>query len=298
MQGLTNYPCCVGHEIVGEAIRVGQEVKRIRIGDRVGVGAQSGSCGACDECRSSNENLCQRGWVGTYDGTYPDGSKSYGGYGRYCRVPSTFVVRIPTEIGSAEAAPMLCAGVTTYRALTGNGAGPGKSVGVVGVGGLGHFAILWAKALQCAKVVAVSRTRTKEQLARALGADHFISTREDKWAVDNAGTLDLIISTASNADMPLSDYLAILRVGGQFIQVGEPEGTLPGINVFSLIGRDIKIGSSVIGSPAKIEEMLAFAVERHVRPRVQLKPMREANEVIQLQAAGKAEMRYVLVNED
>jgi alcohol dehydrogenase (NADP+) len=165
---------------------------------------------------------------------------------------------------------------------------PGKRVGIIGVGGLGRFCLLWAKALGCDKVVAVSRSRNKEGLAAELGADYLIAADEDGWSSRNASTLDLIVSIASSANMPLSGYLNLLRVGGQFIQIGEPEGELPGINVFALIGRDIKIGGSIIGSPAKITEMLAFAVSKGVRPRIEQRVMKDANQVIKEMAAGKA----------
>jgi alcohol dehydrogenase (NADP+) len=224
-QGPTIYPCCVGHEVVGTAVRVGKNVKHLKLGDRCGVGAQSSSCLKCEECKAGLEHYCPNGNVGTYNGKYPDGSKSYGGYSDYCRAPAHFIVKIPDEISLAEAAPMLCGGVTVWSPLKNNGAGPGKRVGIVGVGGLGHFGLLWAKALGCDEVVAISRSRGKEADAKKLGADRFIATNEDGWAKKNSRSLDLIVSTVSSPDMPLSKYFQLLRTNGQFIQVKSTPST-------------------------------------------------------------------------
>jgi D-arabinose 1-dehydrogenase-like Zn-dependent alcohol dehydrogenase len=174
----------------------------------------------CEECSAGMEQHCSKHNVGTYNGKYPDGSKSYGGYADYCRASAHFVVKIPDGLSLAEAAPMLCGGVTVWSPLVKNGAGPGKKVGIVGIGGLGHFGLLWAKALGCDEVVAISRTGGKAVDAKKMGADRFIATDEDeKWAKKNSRTLDLIISTVSSPKMPISGYLQLLRTNGQFIQV-------------------------------------------------------------------------------
>lgn len=166
------------------------------------------------------EHYCSKGLIGTYNGQYKDGSKSYGGYADYCRAPAHFAVKIPDGLTLAEAAPMLCGGITVYNPLVHNGAGPGKRVGIVGIGGLGHFGILWAKALGCDEVVAISRTGGKTADAKKMGADKFIATDDDKaWAKKNARTLDLIVSTVSSPNMPISQYFQLLRTNGTFIQV-------------------------------------------------------------------------------
>lgn len=229
MQGPTLYPCCVGHEVAGIAVKVGKNVTHLKVGDRCGVGAQSSSCLDCEECAAGLEHYCSKAIVGTYNGKYPDGSKSYGGYSDYCRAPAHFVVKIPDELKLAEAAPMLCGGITMFNPLVKNGAGPGKRVGIVGIGGLGHFGVLFAKALGCDEVVAISRTGGKKGDAKKMGADRFIATDEDAdWAKTNTRTLDLIISTVSSPSMPLSKYFQLLRTNGLFIQVS----VLPLFDVF------------------------------------------------------------------
>jgi len=299
--GPTMYPCCVGHEVVGTAVKVGSKVEGgIKVGDRVGVGAQSSSClkPECEQCASGIENHCQTGMIGTYNGKYPDGSKSYGGYSDYCRAPSHFVLKIPDSISSEEAAPMLCAGITTYSPLKQNGCGPGKRVGIVGIGGLGHFGLLFAKALGADKVTAISRSSSKKEDALKLGATDFIATDEEKdWGKKYANSLDLIVCTVSGPSMPLEKYLQLLRVQGQFIQVGAPEDPIPAFHAFSLIGKGVKVGGSAIGSPEEIREMLALAAKNKIHPWVQKRPLNEVNQALIDMDANKARYRYVLVNE-
>ncbi|KAL6713929.1 hypothetical protein ACLMJK_008423 [Lecanora helva] len=298
--GSTIYPCCVGHEIIGHAVRVGKKVEKgIKVGDRVGVGAQSGSClkGDCEECSNGMENHCQS-MVATFDSKYSDGSKSYGGYSDYWRGPSHFVLKIPETIPSESAAPMLCGGITVYSPLKKNGCGPGKKVGIVGVGGLGHFGILYAKALGADKVTAISRSVAKKDDALKLGADDFIATQDDPdWATHHSRSLDLIVSTVSSPKMPLEQYLMLLRTKGQFIQVGAPEDKLPGFNAFALIAKGCKVGGSAIGAPHEIEEMLDLTVKKGVKPWIQQRPLKEANQAVLDMDANKARYRYVLVNE-
>ena len=298
--GATHYPICVGHEIVGNIVRVGDKVKHLTLGDRVGVGAQAFSClkENCEECGAGLEQHCPK-MVSTYGSKYPDGSWSMGGYADHVRVPAHFAIKIPTRLRSEDAAPMMCGGITVYSPLKNNGAGPGKRIGIVGLGGLGHFGVLFAKALGCDKVVAISRRRNKANDAKAMGATDYIATSEDdKWARKHSRSLDLIISTVSSPDMPLESYLRLLRTGGVFIQVGAPEDKLPQIAAFGLIGKGCKIGGSQIGSPKEIEEMLTFAAEKGVKPWVQKKNMKDANKAVVDMEDGHARYRYVLVNTD
>ncbi|EEA18807.1 hypothetical protein TMatcc_010649 [Talaromyces marneffei ATCC 18224] len=298
-----NYPCCVGHEIVGIAVRVGSKAQGgIKVGDRVGVGAQAESClgrkGPCEECASGNERYCGKHWTGTYNGTFMNGGKSYGGYALYNRSPAHFVIKIPDGLSSADAAPMLCGGATTYTPLKEYGCGPGKSIGVIGVGGLGHFAILFAKALGADKVVAVSRKSNKREDALKLGADSYIATDDDKnWEKEYSRSLDLIVSSVSSSKMPLSDYVSLLKVGGTFIQLGIPEDGSLAIPARALIMRGAKLGGSLIGSPSDLREMLQLAADKQLKPWVEERPMKDANQAIQDMNDGKARYRYVLVND-
>ncbi|KAL9081243.1 MAG: hypothetical protein Q9157_000218 [Trypethelium eluteriae] len=304
--GPTLYPCCVGHEIVGHAVRVGSQVEKgIKVGDRVGVGAQSSSClkPDCEECSSGLECYCAD-MTPTYNAQYKNRNtgevigKTYGGYGNYWRGPGHFVIPIPGVIPSAEAAPMLCEGITTFAPLVHNGAGPGKRVGIIGIGGLGHFGLLWAKALGCDKVIALSRTNAKMEDAKKMGADDFIAIDQDEgWNKRHARSLDVIICTVSSPNMPLQKYLQLLRIRGQFIQVGAPEDRMPGFNAFALIQKGAKIGGSTIGTPKEIEDMLKLAADKQVRPWIQERPLKEANQAVVDFEEGKPRYRYTLVNE-
>ena len=296
--GPTNYPCVVGHEIVGKAIRVGKDVKNgVKVGDRVGVGAQSGAClkGDCASCADGSENYCQS-MVGTYNSKWPTGEKSYGGYSRHWRGDSHFVFAIPDGVDSAEAAPMLCGGVTLYSPLKQNGCGPGKRVGIVGIGGLGHFGLLWAKALGADEVVAISRTDSKKEDAFKMGATKFIATAEEGYEKTYANSLDLIVSTVSGPGMPLTSYLSLLDIGGQFIQVGAPEDPVPSFMAFSLILKKVKVGGSLIGSPDEIREMLQLAADKKIHPWINERPMADANQALVDFEKGLPRYRYVLKN--
>lgn len=328
--GPTDYPCVVGHEIVGIVEEVGSAVgSSFKVGDRVGVGPQSDSCGlkSCDMCSSGRENYCDK-QTGTYNSRFRDRarSKAYGGYADRWRGPARFVFHIPDGLSSSQAAPLLCGGVTVWAPLKKYGAGPGVSVGVIGMGGLGHIAILFAKALGCDKVVAISRTSAKKDDAlNGLGADAFIATDEEPepspsgrksndekkgkakpknvWAKNNARSLDLIISTVSSPKMPLAQYLRLLKVDGVFVQVGAPEGPLPPILAWPLIQKGIKVTGSSIGSPKEIREMLEFAAKstksrRKAVPWVQERPMSDVNQALTDMEEGRARYRYVLVKDE
>ncbi|BCS22272.1 NAD(P)-dependent alcohol dehydrogenase [Aspergillus puulaauensis] len=297
------YPCCVGHEIVGTAVRVGSKaVGGIKVGDRVGVGAQSDACvgrfGDCPECAMGWENYCSHKFVGTYNSVHYNGGKSYGGYALYNRVPSHFAVKIPDAIPSAEAAPMLCGGVTLYSPLKHNNCGPGKRVGIIGVGGLGHFGVLFAKALGADKVVAISRKTGKSEDALKMGADLYIATDDEPdWATKYARSLDLIVCTVSSTQMPMAEYVGLLATNGSFVQVGLPEDGQLNAPVANL-KRRLKMESSLVGSPDEIREMLALVAEKGVKPWIEEVPMKDANKAIVDMHEGKARYRYVLVNKE
>lgn len=193
---------------------------------------------------------------------------------------------------------MMCGGVTVFAPLLREGCGPGKRVGIVGVGGLGHFGILFAKALGADKVVGISRKNDKREDVLKLGADEYIATEEDQdWAKKHGRSLDLIVCTVSSPKLPLMDYLQLLRVRGTFIQVGAPEDSLPATNAFAYIGKGVKFGGSLIGSPKEIEQMLELAAKKGVHPWINKYSMKDANKAIVDFTAGKPRFRIALVNE-
>jgi len=291
----TDFPCCAGHEIVGNVSQVGSKaVGGFKVGDVVGVGSQIGSCSDCDACSSGKQNFCPK-LLGTYGSRYPDGQKTYGGFASHWRGPSAWVFAIPEGMSPAEAAPMLCGGITLYSPLKRFGCGPGKNVGIVGAGGLGHFGILFAKALGAEKVVALSRGTAKKDDMLKLGATDYISTDEDTdWATKHASTLDIIICTVSSPQIPFDGLLTLLRTNGAFVQLGAP--ALPPLNMFPIIFKGLSISGSLIGPPAQIREMLEFAIAHNIHPMIQERKMTEANQVVQDMDKGLARFRYVLVN--
>ncbi|KAF4825424.1 putative formaldehyde dehydrogenase AdhA [Colletotrichum siamense] len=297
--GATSFPAVVGHEIVGVVVRVGRDAGEFIAGDVVGVGCQADSCrsrdGPCQECDNDEENYCPKR-VNTYDSTHRNGSPSYGGYSLYHRCPGHFVIKIPEGLAPEHAAPMLCGGVTVYAPLRRFRAGPGRRIDIIGVGGLGHFAIMFAKAMGASKVVALSRRSDKKEDALRLGADEYIAVAEDdKWSQTNARSLDLIISTVSSSKIPLKEYFGLLVVGGQYIQVGAPEEPLP-VMALALIRPRISLTGSIIGSPQDIRDMFKLAAEKGVKPWIETRPMKEANEAVRDQVKGLPRFRYVLTN--
>ncbi|KAM3537958.1 hypothetical protein ARSEF1564_009121 [Beauveria bassiana] len=295
--GATPYPCVVGHEIVGVAVRIGSKVEGgIKVGDIVSVGAQSDSClgrgkKKCAPCEENEEPYCVNGNVNTY------GSMHYnGGYALYHRAPSHFVIKIPDGLAPEHAAPMLCGGVTVFSPLKHWGVGPGKKVAVAGVGGLGHFAVIFAKAMGADEVVGISRKASKRDEAMALGCDGYIATEDDKeWSQHNARRFDVIISTISSAKIPIADYIQTLALDGSMVQVGAPEEPIL-VPVFPLITDRPSLVGSAIGSPKVIREMLEFAAKNQVQLFVEQRPMADANQAIVDMEAGKARFCYVLVN--
>ncbi|WVQ81668.1 hypothetical protein IAT38_003793 [Cryptococcus sp. DSM 104549] len=297
------WPQVVGHEIVGEVVRVGSKVTHLKVGDIAGVGAQCDSCRECEWCQAGEENYCHGGLTQTYTDKFKRtsiGSKTYGGYANYWRGPSHFTFVIPTGLDPAFAAPMLCGGVTVYTPLKQYGAGTtAKKVGIVGIGGLGHFAVLFAKAMG-AEVTAISHGEGKREDAAKLGADHFLVSGDNAAEAfkGHSRTLDLIICASNDPNMPMDAYLSLLRPKGNFVLVGAPEnGLLAPTTPFTLIMNNVHIGGSLIGSPATIREMLQLAADKQIKPWINKVKMDDVNQAVQDQVAGKSRFRYVLVNE-
>ncbi|KAG8967349.1 NADP-dependent alcohol dehydrogenase [Tulasnella sp. 419] len=291
------YPLVVGHEIVGKVIRVGSQVKDIKVGDRVGVGAQISACYDCRACNSNNENYCPK-QTDTYGHFYPDGIKTMGGYSTAIRANHRFVFPIPDGVESRHAASMLCAGLTVYSPLSRNGCGPGKKVAIIGIGGLGHYAILFAKALG-AEVTAFTQSDRKVKDIEALGADHIVITGNDaNFHKPYDRQFDIIVCTRdSSRDMPLAEYLSMLWVNGKFIVAGLPDDPLPPISAFALLPNGANLGGSHIGSKVEALAMLQLAAEKGIKPWIEELPMKDVGKAIRGVFQNKARYRYVLTQD-
>lgn len=257
-------PICVGHEVIGRAVKVGPKVTEVKIGQRVGVGAQVSSCLKCKQCKSDNENYCPE-QVDTYGAPYPDGSISQGGFAGHIRVHEYFVFPIPEKLDTNIAAPMMCAGLTVYSPLVRNGVGPGKKVAIVGMGGLGHFAVMFAVALG-AEVTVLSHTANKKEDAMKMGAKDFVLTTDEKWAEPLAFTFDFILNASDMTNLfKIDDYLSTLVVHGRFWNVGLPDKPFPEITGFSFAPNGAIIGGSHIGCRKEVLAMLELVGDKNIK---------------------------------
>ncbi|PPQ67331.1 hypothetical protein CVT26_007252 [Gymnopilus dilepis] len=290
--GQPNLPLVVGHEIAGIATRVGSKVTTVKPGDRVGVGAQVCSCGQCHLCKHSNEQYCPKR-VFTYNAKYESGLVTQGGYSTAIRCDERFVFPIPENLKLEEAAPLFCGGLTVFSPLIRNGTGPGKKVGIVGIGGLGHLAIQFAKALGADEVVVFSHSKRKEEDALRLGGTKFI-VPEKGFEKDLHASLDLILCTANVADgIPLNEYISTLAPGGRFVMVALPESELPSLGATTLV-TGTYYGGSLLGSKEEALQMLKLASEKGIKPWIEVLPMKEAGQAVRNVKEGKGRYRYVL----
>jgi len=284
--GISQYPLVPGHEIVGTITAVGKKVTQVSLGDRAGVGWQCGSCFECDDCTHGDENLCAS--------SHATCVGNFGGYAEKVVVDSRFAFRIPESLDSAAAAPLLCGGATVYSPMLKWKVKPGSRVGVIGIGGLGHLAIQFAKALG-AEVTAFSSTPEKEQEARALGADHFSVSTEASAAIVLKGYFDFIINTVW-ADLDWQGYVTLLRSNGVLCFVGLPGKPIT-IHAGMLLSGQKSITASVIGSRKTIESMLKLAASKGVGAKTELYPMSEVNQALEHAGSNKARYRVVLYND-
>jgi len=265
-------PLCVGHEVIGRAVKVGKDVKTVKVGDRVGVGAQIQADLTCNNCKADQENYCPSS-VDTYGAEYKDGTVSQGGYASHIRAHEYFTFPIPDSIPSVIAAPMMCAGLTVYSPLVRLGCGPGKKVGIVGIGGLGHFAVMFAKALG-AEVYVLSHSPDKKEDALKMGGDHFILTTEEDWHKPYAFTFDFILNSADAAHkFNLPNYLSTLKVMGRFHNVGLGDEPLPQIKAQDFAPNGSYIGASHIGNRPEMLAMLDLVEKHNIRTWVEEIPI-------------------------
>ncbi|MFI9249319.1 NAD(P)-dependent alcohol dehydrogenase [Streptomyces sp. NPDC053069] len=290
--GTAIFPMVPGHEIAGVVSEVGRGVTKYAVGDRVGVGCMVDSCRECDNCRAGLQQYCTGGgptW--TYNAVGKDGEPTYGGYAHKIVVDENYVVRIPDGLPLDVAAPLLCAGITTYSPLKHWNAGPGKKVAVVGLGGLGHMGVKIAAALG-AEVTVLSQSLRKKDDGLKLGATHYYATSDPKTFEDLRGTFDIILNTVS-APLDFDAYLSLLRTDGAMVNVGIPEEPV-NILLSSVFGHRRSISSSGIGGIPETQEMLDFCAEHRLGAEIELIRADQINEAYERVVNSDVRYRFVI----
>ncbi|KAF9957376.1 hypothetical protein BGZ72_001866 [Mortierella alpina] len=290
---LKHGPCIPGHEIVGKVAAKGPQSHH-QVGDLVGVGAMVNACGNCKLCNGRFDQLCKKRTF-TYNDVNKDdrGGKTYGGYADRVRVSSEYAFKIPTEISAAEAAPLLCAGVTTYSPLKHHGAGPGKVVGVIGIGGLGHLAIQWAHAMKCDEVIAISTSDSKREESKKLGATKFVNSKKPEELEAVSQSMDILICTSFDKNQDWGALLDLVATRGKFVLLALPEAPLV-IPASALLMREISLVGSAIGGKETVKEMFQFAADHNVRPWIEKMPMSDANAAVKHMMEGHPRYRIVM----
>ncbi|GAA5062962.1 NAD(P)-dependent alcohol dehydrogenase [Streptomyces similanensis] len=285
------FPMVPGHEIAGVVSEVGPGVTRFAVGDRVGVGCMVDSCRKCDNCEAGLQQYCVEGPTWTYNAVGKDGEATQGGYSQKIVVDENYVVRVPEGLSLDVAAPLLCAGITTYSPLKHWNAGPGKKVAVVGLGGLGHMGVKIAHALG-AEVTVLSQSLRKKDDGLKLGADHYYATSDPQTFEDLKGTFDLILNTVS-APLDFGGFLSLLRTDGTLVNVGLPEEPVR-IVLQSLFGDRRSMSSSGIGGIPETQEMLDFCAEHGLGAEIELISASEINDAYERVLASDVRYRFVI----
>ncbi|XP_038902612.1 probable mannitol dehydrogenase [Benincasa hispida] len=289
--GVTNYPIVPGHEIVGVVTSVGNNVKKFKAGDQVGVGVIVGSCRSCENCEQELENYCPK-MIYTYNSHSFDGEKTYGGYSDKIVVDQHFVLRFPDNLPLDSGAPLLCAGITIYSPMKYYGmTESGKHLGVVGLGGLGHVAVKFGKAFGLKVTVISTSPRKKEEAIDRLGADAFLVSSDPAQLKAAMGTMDYIIDTVS-AIHALAPLLGLLKLNGKLVTVGLPNKPLELPVVSLVLGRRM-VGGSNFGGLKETQEMLDFCAQHNITAEIELIQMDDINKAIERLA--KADVRYRFV---
>jgi uncharacterized zinc-type alcohol dehydrogenase-like protein len=294
--GGTKFPCVPGHEIVGHVTAVGKAVDGFKVGDTVGVGCLVSSCQHCHACDEGLEQYCENGFVGTYNGPTSDTpGHTLGGYSQDIVVDEKFVLNIrhPKE-QLAAVAPLLCAGITTYSPLRHWKAGPGKKVGIVGIGGLGHMGIKLAHAMG-AHTVAFTTSERKRQDARDLGADEVVISKNAEEMQQHVGSFDFILNTVA-ASHDLDAFTKLLKRDGTMCLVGVPADPHPSPNVGQLIFGRRAIAGSLIGGIAETQEMLDFCAERGIVSDIEMIPIQKIDEAYDRMQKSDVKYRFVIDN--
>ncbi|WP_077530694.1 NAD(P)-dependent alcohol dehydrogenase [Vreelandella utahensis] len=291
--GITQYPLVPGHEIVGRVTAVGDQVKGYSVGDRVGVGCMVDSCRECEACKDGLEQYCLDGMTPTYNGEdRHDGSVTFGGYSEKVVVSERFVVSIPEKLEMAHAAPLLCAGITTYSPLRHYGVKAGHKVGVIGMGGLGHMGVKFARALG-AEVTIFTRSDSKVAEAKKQGAHHVVISTDDQQMADAAESFDFMLDTVP-VQHDLNPYLNCLKYDGTHILVGLLEPVDPALNAGNLVFKRRVLAGSLIGGMPETQEVLDFCAEHDVRCDIEMLDMQNINEAYEKVKKGEVKYRYVI----
>ena len=285
------FPMVPGHEIVGLVARAGDKVKGFKAGDKVGVGCFVDSCRACPSCIEGLEQYCERGMVATYNSREKDGTPTYGGYSTQIVVDENYVLRIPKNLALDCAAPLLCAGITTFSPLRHWKAGPGKKVAVIGLGGLGHMAVKIAHAMG-AEVTVLSHSDKKKKDSARLGADHFFATEDPNTFKNLAKRFDLIINTVS-VMLDWNKYLDLVKRDGALVLLGVPPKA-PAVHAFSLIMNRRSLAGSLIGGIAETQEMLDFCGRHNISSDVEVIDIAKINEAYERIIKGDVRYRFVI----
>jgi uncharacterized zinc-type alcohol dehydrogenase-like protein len=285
------YPLVPGHEIAGVVSQIGSEVTKHSVGDHVGVGCMIDSCGECKNCKKGEEQFCLKGNIGTYAKIDKYGKLTQGGYSTNIVVTEDFVLKIPDSISLDVAAPLLCAGITTYSPLHHWNAGPGKKVAIIGLGGLGHMATKIAHAMG-AEVTVLSHSSKKKDDALRLGADHYFATNETETFTKLAGSFDLIVNTVS-AKVDINAYLGLLSVDGTLVNVGAPAEPLS-VNAFSLIMGRKSFAGSLIGGIRETQEMLNFCAEHKIGADIEVISADQIDEAYERVLKSDVKYRFVI----
>jgi len=273
--GQIKYPCVPGHEIVGIVTRVGADVTSFKLGDHVGVGCMVNSCGKCEACQKGFENSCFSGTVWTYSSNDPvDGSDTKGGYSTLIVVAEHFVLHLPESLDMAHAAPLLCAGITTYSPLRRWDVCPGKKVGVIGLGGLGHMGVKYAKAMG-AEVWVLTSSPEKASAANAYGATGIVVSTSNEDMEKAAHTFDFLLDTIPKAH-DVSPYLKLLNLKGTLCLVG-PIEPMPGFHSGQLISGQKSLAGSGIGGIKETQEMLEYSAQHNILPEIEVIKIQDIN---------------------
>jgi uncharacterized zinc-type alcohol dehydrogenase-like protein len=288
----TVYPVVAGHEIIGRVSKVGSAVKKHKPGDLVAVGCLVGSDGTCPQCRAGLENLCPSGTF-TYNSpdTHETAPVTYGGYSASIVVDEHFVLRVPGNLDPAGAAPLLCAGITTYSPMRRAGVTKGKKVGIAGLGGLGHMGVKFARAFGAHTVVFTTSPKKKEDALR-LGAHEVVVSRNADEMAKHAGSFDFILDTIA-ADHDINAYLNLLAHDGNLTLVGAPEKPLP-VSAFSLIFGRRSLSGSLIGGIAETQEMLDFCGKHEITADVEVIPVQKVNEAYERLMKSDVKYRFCI----